>query len=73
MEDYYRLGEARRASQKLISVRAVLDELRDEVPSIIGGMKKAKISSVLRNIPIAQMSICKALAELIPLIAAESL
>jgi nucleoside phosphorylase len=71
MEDYYRLCAARRECIGLISVRAVLDELKDEITSNIGGMKKAKISSLLGNIPIAQRSISNALTVLIPLIEAE--
>jgi nucleoside phosphorylase len=70
MEDYYRLGAARRECIGLVSVRAVLDELKDAIPFITGEMKKAKISSLLRNIPIAQRNISKAISILIPLIEA---
>jgi len=69
MEDYLRVGYARRVRIEALCVRAVLDELGDEVPSFRGGVKLRGAVTLYRRIPRAQRSVALLLERVVPLLA----
>jgi len=66
MEDFLRIGRARRIGIEVLCVRAVFDEIKDTVPSFRGGLHLRGASSLLRKIPSAQKSISLMLNEIVP-------
>jgi nucleoside phosphorylase len=69
MEDYLRVGCARRVRIEALCARAVLDELGDEVPSFRGGVKLRGAVTLYRRIPHAQRSVALLLERVVPLLA----
>jgi nucleoside phosphorylase len=69
MEDYQRVGTARRMGIGAVCVRAVLDELEDEVPSLRGRVKLKGAVSLYRKIPLVQKSIGLLLEETVSFLA----
>lgn len=69
MEDYLRVGYARRVRVEALCARAVLDELADEVPSFRGGVKLRGAVALYRRIPRTQKSVALLLEHVVPLLA----
>ena len=69
MEDYLRVCAARSTGIEALSVRAVLDELVDEVPSFRGGVKLRGAVSLYRKIPRVQRSLALLLGETLSFLA----
>lgn len=75
MEDYYRMEWAQNVRLPFLSIRVVLDELTDELPSLAGignpldrsPMRASlKVASFLKNLSIAQEHVALLLETLIP-------
>jgi adenosylhomocysteine nucleosidase len=69
MEDYFRFRTAKVLGIPMWSIRAVLDELADTVPSLQGSVNRGAAAALLCKIPAAQGSISLMLENLIPYLA----
>jgi nucleoside phosphorylase len=66
MEDFYRLRVARSLNARFLSIRAVLDSAREELPRLAGAARLGgSIASLLRNAPIAQKAITASVRRII--------
>ena len=67
MEDYFRLKLAQKINTHFLSVRSVLDEVQDEIPSFKSRFKiGSELYSLLRNISSARVSIALSLEKILP-------
>jgi nucleoside phosphorylase len=69
MEDYLRVGVGKRLGVQVLCMRAVLDELEDDVPSFRRGVKLRGAVSLYRKIPGVQKSIDLLLGETVAFLA----
>jgi nucleoside phosphorylase len=68
MEDYYRLEHSCAAGKPFVSIRSVLDEISDDVPGFGSGFNfRSHVSSLLKNLTPAAVSLAQALNHLFTL------